>query len=484
MHDGFAPDYTRAEITESLAAGTYTVEARTYSEGHEGPFTLTVSVAGDATPGPGGCDIATIMPGGSPEQSTWAEGCQSQVRAGHNARYYQFTLTESADVTITLESTEDPKDQEPVLYLREGEGVTSGAYIGFNEGESEYNYHRAVIEQNLAAATYTIEATTYTQGYTGDFTLTVSGAGGTGTKQTVIFSEPNWLSVQIQNRIAQFIVENGYEYPTDTVLGGALPLLEALRDGDTHVTMEIWLPNLSSPWEEALASGEVISLGSSLGSDWQSAFVIPAYLQEQHPELDSVEDLKEQQYKALFSTAETGGKARLVSCPVDWDCEPINAEQVAGYGLDDHVQIVKPTSLDDLYASINDAYERGEPWLGYMWSTADPALLLDLVRLEEPLYSDECWETTPIACAYEDATIQIGAHSGLPDLVPDVVEFLRNWDFAIDPHWKNTFRWWVANSDASIEEAASYWLRNNDATWSGWVTDEAAARIRSALSGS
>lgn len=38
------------------------------------------------------------------------------------------------------------------------------------------------------------------------------------------------------------------------------------------------------------------------------AFVIPKYLQEQYPELDSVEDLKDDKYKALFATSETGGK--------------------------------------------------------------------------------------------------------------------------------------------------------------------------------
>ena len=305
--------------------------------------------------------------------------------------------------------------------------------------------------------------------------------GGAPAKETVVFSDLNWNSVMLQNDIAQFIVEHGYGYPTDTVFGSSLPLLQGLRRGDTHVTMEIWIPNHNPAWEEALASGDVISLGPSLGSDWQSAFVIPAYLQEQYPELDSVEDLKEQQYKDLFATSESGGKARLVSCVLGWHCELVNAAQVAGYGLNEHVQIVNPGDQDSLFASINGAYRNREPWLGYMWGTGEPALLLDLVRLEEPAYSDECWETTK-ACAYEDATILIGAHSGLPDQAPDVAEFLRSWDFTIDPHLKNVVRWQKANPDAPIKEAALYWIRNNEDAWSGWVTAEAAARIRSALS--
>ena len=158
---------------------------------------------------------------------------------------------------------------------------------------------------------------------------------GDSDKQTLVFSDLNWTSAQVQNRIAQYVVEMGYEYPTDVVLGATLPLFQGLRAGDTHITMEIWLPNQDEAWAEAQANGEVVSLGQSLGKDWQSAFVIPAYLQEQYPDLDSVEDLKDPQFKELFATAETGGKARLVSCVIGWACEEVNAAQIEGYGLSD-----------------------------------------------------------------------------------------------------------------------------------------------------
>ena len=297
---------------------------------------------------------------------------------------------------------------------------------------------------------------------------------------TIVFADMNWESVLLQNRIARYIVRNGYGHPTEFAFGATLPLFQALRAGDVHVAMEIWLPNRSLGWEDALEAGEVLSLGTSLVNEWQSAFVIPSYLQEQYPELDSVEDLKEQQYQALFATAETGGKARLVSCAIGWACERNNAAQIEGYGLSGHVQIVNPGDLDALNADLYGAYERQEPWLGYQWGTNTPALLLDLVRLEEPEYSDGCWRTTK-ACAYPDITVLIGVNSRLPGKAPGVVEFLRQWDFDIDVHLRNVTRWQHSNSGASIEDAALYWLINNVDTWSGWVTDEAANSILAAL---
>ena len=298
-------------------------------------------------------------------------------------------------------------------------------------------------------------------------------------KEVIIFSDLNWSSAQIQDRIAQYIVEKGYGYPTDVVLGATLPLFNGLRKGDTHVTMEIWLPNQDEAWMEAQAAGEVVSVGESLGKDWQSSFVIPAYLQEEYPDLDSVEDLKEDKYKALFATAETGGKARLVSCVIGWACEVVNAAQIEGYGLADDVHIVNPGDGAAANADLYGAYEKQEPWLGYQWGTNDPALILDLVRLEEPAYSDECWFTTK-ACAYEDATILIAVHPDLPLRAADVVAMLRKWDFNIDVY-KEVAAWLNENEGASANDAALWWLNSRGDLWKGWVTSDAASAVQTAL---
>ena len=299
-------------------------------------------------------------------------------------------------------------------------------------------------------------------------------------RETIIFSDLNWTSAQVQNRIAQYIVEFGYGYPTDVLFGSTLPLFNGLRAGETHVTMEIWLPNQDEAWAEAQALGQVVAIGESLGKDWQSSFVIPAYLQEQYPELDSVEDLKDEQYKQLFATAESGGKARLLSCVIGWACENVNAAQITGYGLDEHVFIVNPGDGAAANAELYGAYAKGEPWLGYMWGTNDPALLLGLVRLEEPEYTDQCWFTTK-ACAYEDATILIASGPDLLFRAPDVVSMLREWGFNID-RYKGVAAWQSENSDATANDSALWWLNGNTDVWSAWVTPEAASHISAALS--
>lgn len=296
----------------------------------------------------------------------------------------------------------------------------------------------------------------------------------------IVFNDLGWDSALSQNRIAQFIVEKGYGYPTDVIEGGTTEAIPALRRGDSDVMMELWLPNASEAWEEATTAGELVSLGESLSRLSQSAFMIPAYMQETHPELDSVEDLKEARYQELFAAPESGDKARLISCPDGWACNTVNEIQVSGYGLSDHVHIVVPESEAALHSGLFDLYGKKAPWLGYLDSSMAPSLKLDMVQLEEPPYSDLCWATTK-ACAYDETILLIAVHPELLVRAPEVADMLRKWDLS-DDHYASMSIWRIDN-DASHADAAIWWLNNHPDVWRRWVTDEAATAIQDALDG-
>ena len=297
-------------------------------------------------------------------------------------------------------------------------------------------------------------------------------------KETIIFSDLNWTSAQVQNRIAQYILENGYGYPTDVILGATLPNFQGFQKGDIHVTMEIWLPNQSLGWEKALEIGDVVSVGTSLVGDWQSTFVIPKYVADANPGLKTPQDLLKPEYQELFSTADSRGKARLVACVIGWSCEVVNTEQIEAYGLTDAVHVISAGSQEAMFAEVYAAYEKEEPWLGYMWGTGDPGLKLDLVRLEEAPYTKECWDADK-ACAFDTSLVLVAVHKSLLPRAPDVVAMLQNWEFSIDIY-KSIFQWTDANPGSEASEAA-VWFLNNNKVWESWVTPEAAAKVNAAL---
>ena len=69
-----------------------------------------------------------------------------------------------------------------------------------------------------------------------------------GPKGEIVFSDLNWTSAQVKIASPSTSLIRGYGYPTDVVFGATLPLFQGLRRGDSHVTMEIWLPNQDEAW--------------------------------------------------------------------------------------------------------------------------------------------------------------------------------------------------------------------------------------------
>ena len=129
--------------------------------------TATPSPTATTTPPPDPC-VEAIESDNSWE-GTWDSGCLSMNRDGSYAHYYTFTLTDSADVSVTLESTVDP-----YLFLLEGAG-REGVMLYENDDIEAGSNTNSRITQALPTGSYTIEATTYSSGETGEFTLTVTG---------------------------------------------------------------------------------------------------------------------------------------------------------------------------------------------------------------------------------------------------------------------------------------------------------------------
>ena len=158
-----------------------------------------------ATPGPTATPIADscveLVGADGVVNGSWSSDCESSHpdRSGHYARYYTFSLTEAAEVTITLESSTDP-----YLYLREDVGRVGTVFCENDDYTLEVtgtlcsNIDSSLdtstdsgMVVSLAEGAYTIEATTYVTATTGDFTLTASGLPAAAGPQPTPTPEPS-----------------------------------------------------------------------------------------------------------------------------------------------------------------------------------------------------------------------------------------------------------------------------------------------------
>ena len=317
-------------------------------------------------------------------------------------------------------------------------------------------------------------------------------------KREIVFGGLDWTSALVQNGVARYIVEHGYGYPTSQIEGSTLPLFQGLRKGDVDLTMEIWLPNQATAWNEAVKAGEVLPVGKSLEDNWQSSFLIPKYMQEANPELDSVEDLKEDKFKDLFE--QEGGKVLLLGCIAGWGCRTMQdgddsgPGQIVGMGLEDHVVLQDPGTSGALAAAIEAAFAKEEPLLFYYWGPTALALKLEtemggLVDLEQPDPST-CADNSPIhGCSFPPAEVMIAMNMELVDDAPELIAFFKNWDWSA-VNQLAAENWHAANSEALADKGASSeevfaatgvaYLKNNEG-WKTWVPADVLANVEAAL---
>jgi glycine betaine/proline transport system substrate-binding protein len=303
----------------------------------------------------------------------------------------------------------------------------------------------------------------------------------------IVFADYGWDSAILLNRTAQFILEHGYGYETETIFGETIPLFQGMLAGDIDVSMEIWVDQ-NPAFQPAVDDGSVLNLGTSVDNTVQGWWV-PTYVIEgdeergiepMAPDLRHVDDLPD--YWELFRDPEDPNKGRLYDGVAGWEAERINEAKFHYYGLDEYYNRFLPGSGAALDTSLISAYERGEPWLGYYWTPTWVAGLVDITLLEEPPYSDECWDQIyegTDACAWPITEAVISVTTEFSEEAPEVVRFLEL--FTTDESHVSQALAYMADTDSTREEAAIWFLQNNEELWTQWVDEDAEERVRAAL---
>lgn len=326
------------------------------------------------------------------------------------------------------------------------------------------------------------------------------GGGAPGDKPTIVLADAQWQTLWILNAIAEFIIEEGYGYPVRIETVTTPVQQQAMVDGDIHVGMEMWYVNYLEWWNRVLDSGDILDLGPVFERSTQG-FYVPRYVIEGDPErgiepmapdLRSVEQLAD--YKDVFADPNEPGRGVLINGITGWEVSEINKIKLHAYGLADDYNVLEPGSSAALDAAIAGAYERGEPIVAYYWEPAWLMGALDFVQLDEPPYSDQCWSRImaalqgdiayadvgpEAACGYRTHDVRIAVWAGLPDIAPDVVEFLEAMEIGTDP--VNDISAYMTENDTEPEEAALYFFEKYQDRWRSWLPDDVERRVEDAL---
>lgn len=285
-----------------------------------------------------------------------------------------------------------------------------------------------------------------------------ASAGGT---ETIVLVENPWPASELNVAVAKILIENELGNPVEIVALDENAQWDALAAGDLDASLEVWPSGHSERIASYIDDLGTVEHGGLLGPVGEIGWYVPQYVVDANPALATWEGYTEA--AADFATAETGDLGRFLGADPSW----VQYDETIIANLELPFQVVWSGSEDALLAEVSSAYSREEPILFYFYSPHAIFNDFDLVQVELPAYSEECYaDEAAIACAYpKDELIKI-FNAGLAAKDANVHTLLSNFNYGNDAQIAMLA---MLNEGMSVEETAQAWIDANEETWQAWL---------------
>jgi glycine betaine/proline transport system substrate-binding protein len=305
---------------------------------------------------------------------------------------------------------------------------------------------------------------------------------------TVTIANMNWQSAEVLAHIDQIILNEGYGCDAELVPGDTMPTFTSMDEkSEPDLAPELWVNSLRVPLDEAVADGRLMIAAEALADGGVEGWWIPKYLADAHPDIKTIEDALAR--PELFPAPEDSSKGAVHNCPSGWNCQIITENLFKAFKAEDKGFVLVDTgSAAGLDGSIAKAYEREQGWLGYYWAPTSILGKYEMVKLDEGVPHDkDHWETCTGILDCADPKPNAWRKSEVYSVVTKnfAEEASVAMDYVAKRKWGNDtvnkLLAWMSDNQATGEEGAEHFLKNNPDIWSAWVSEDAAARIKKSL---
>jgi len=315
----------------------------------------------------------------------------------------------------------------------------------------------------LAAAAMLVAAC----GDSGGSGTTTAGSDGTAASggETINLVANAWTASAINAEIAKQLIESEIGNPVEIVAIDENTQFTGLSDGSLDAVLELWPSGVDDTEQAFLDDGSVVNIGE-LGAIGQIGWFVPSYVVDEHPDLATWEGYKDPANAALFATAETGDMGRFLGTDPSYSQydEPI----IANLGLP--FKVVFSGSEASTVAELDTRVAAHEPILMYWWTPTAAVAKYDLVQVELPEYSDECYgrDISEVDCAYPPDVLQKLASAKLADKAPEVLAFLQKFTLTNEDQLSMLPAVEIEGEDAS--DVAAQWIADHEDVWQAWLS--------------
>jgi glycine betaine/proline transport system substrate-binding protein len=295
----------------------------------------------------------------------------------------------------------------------------------------------------------------------------------------VTITQMNWDSAAIVTAVSKFLMEQGYNCDVTVVPSGTTPAITSLAENnEPNIVTELWVNSAGDAYKKLIDEGKIEELTSVLEPGGVEGWWLPTYLVEAHPELATIEGV-------MANPELVGGMFN--NCPDGWGCRIVNDNLIRAFDLEDKgIKVFNHGSGETLATSMSAAYQSKKPWFGYYWGPTTPLgkfemTSVDLGKYDEAIHTANQNANTPApkASSFPAASVVTSVTKDFMKSHPAITDLMSNVTFKNDT--MSQLLAWKEDNNASNEEAAVYFLKNNQDEWRDWINDAAKVKLAALL---
>ena len=305
----------------------------------------------------------------------------------------------------------------------------------------------------------------------------------------VTIASMNWQSAEVLSALDKIILNEGYGCQAEVTVGDTVPTITSMAEkGAPDIAPEAWIDLLPDVVKKGSDEGRIIKVGSPLPDGGVQGWWIPKYFADAHPDIKTIPDALK--HPDLFPSAEDSSKGGIFNGPQGWGGTVVTTQLFKAFdGEKAGFTLVDTGSGAGLDGAIAKAYERKQGFLTYYWA---PTALLgkyQMVKLGEGVPADaaewkrcntvaDCADPKPNAWPV-DTIVTLVAKPFSEKAGPEVMGYLekRSWS----NETVNKVMAWMTDNQASGEDGAKHFLKENKDVWTKWVSEDAAKKIEASL---
>jgi len=304
----------------------------------------------------------------------------------------------------------------------------------------------------------------------------------------VTIASMNWASAEVIANIDKIILSAGYGCDAELVVGDTVPTLTSMIEkGEPDIAPEGWVDLQPELVQRGISEGRILSTVAVLSDGAVQGWFVPKYIIDAHPEIKTIDDALD--HPELFPAPEDPSKGAVFNGPQGWGGTIVTAQFFKAYEAEKRGFVLVDTgSAAGLDGSIAKAYERKEGWMGYYWAPTSILGKYEMVKLEYGVPFDEAeWNRCNTVADCPDPkrnewpkdSVETLVTSSFAERAGPVMDYLKTRQWSNDT--VNKLLAWMADNQATGEEGAIYFLRNNEDIWTKWVSPEVAEKVKAKI---